>query len=59
MTRNLGAPRSLLNPTISKFCYSSYVAIKNIVILAIAFSPHNFKILPTRHMEYIGISNPN
>ena len=32
--------------------------LKNIAILAIAFSPHNFKILPTCHMESFWVSNP-
>ena len=27
--------------------------LKNIAIPVIAFSPHNFKILPTSHMEFV------
>ena len=53
-TKNLGAhPAWLLNSTISKFWRSSYMVITlhNLKILlsllAIAFSPHNFKLLPT------------
>ena len=39
MTRNLGAhPTQLMNPTISKFCHSSYMAI----------TLHNLKILLSR-----------
>ena len=32
--------------------------LKNIAILAIVFSPHNFKILPICYMEHFWISNP-
>ena len=32
---------------------------KNIAIPAIVFSPANFKILPTHHMEVFWVSNPN
>ena len=31
--------------------------LKNIASLAIAFSPHNFKVLPTCHMELFWVSN--
>ena len=31
--------------------------LKNIAILAIAFSPHNFKIFLTCHMEFFCVSN--
>ena len=31
--------------------------LKNIAIFAIAFSPHNFKILPTCYMELFRVSN--
>ena len=34
------------------------VHLKNIDIAATAFSPHNFKILPTCHMEFFWLSNP-
>ena len=54
MTKNLGAhPAWLLNPAISTFWHSSYMVInfQNLKILlsllAITFSPHNFKLLPT------------
>ena len=33
------------------------MVIKNIAILTIAFSPHDFKILTTRHMEFFWVSN--
>ena len=32
--------------------------LKNIAFLAIAFSSHNFKILPTCYMEFFWVSNP-
>ena len=33
--------------------------LKNIAVPAIDFSPHNFKILPTCHMEFFWVINPN
>ena len=67
MTRNLSAhPAWLLNPTISKFLsfllhgYRTLQRIGKIhVIPAIAFSPHNIKILPTCQLHFLGVSNPN
>ena len=49
---------SLLKSTISQFYHCSYMIFKNIVIAAIAFSSHNFKILPTRHIGSFWVNNP-
>ena len=55
MTKNLGAdPAELLNTTISKFCHSSYMVIKNIAIPAIVSLP-SFKTLLTCHIELFGL----
>ena len=35
-----------------------FLQLKNIAIPAIAFSPHNFKILPTCQLDFWGVSNP-
>ena len=35
------------------------VQLNNIAIPAIAFSPHNFKILPTHQLEFLGVINPS
>ena len=66
MTRNLCAhPAQLLNPTISKFCYSSYMVIITLYNSKILLSLHYFLVpqfQPLNNLKLLirifGVSNP-
>ena len=54
-------PRNLVThfkilPSLQHGCHTPQ--LQNIAIPAVAFSPHNFKILPTLHMDFFRIGNP-
>ena len=64
MTRNLGAHLAqLLNPTFSKFCYSSYMVIITLYNSKILLSLHyfltpEFQIFTNLLIGFFGVSNP-